>query len=126
MYRRLCCLDHFCRIHDLDLLWIVGLAFQTFSYDVFNTDQNDFYILFLGNGINAPSIIAAGALSPPIASSTTVVISDMIFPPVSTGNILLNITGKINTYLYNMTINAAVISPILISIEMELIVLESS
>ena len=74
----------------------------------------------------APSIIAAGALSPPIASSTTVVISDMIFPPVSTGNILLNITGKINTYLYNMTINAAVISPILISIEMELIVLESS
>ena len=37
-----------------------------------------------------------------------------------------NITGKINTYLYNMTINAAVINPILISIEMELIVLESS
>ena len=22
MYRRLCCLDHFCRIHNLDLLWI--------------------------------------------------------------------------------------------------------
>ena len=77
-------------------------------------------------GYTSKVIMAAGALSPPIASSTTVVISDMIFPPVSTGNILLNITGKINTYIYNMTINATVISPILISIEMELIVLESS
>ena len=44
----------------------------------------------------APLMISCGALSPPIASTTTFVISFILLPPSITKPILLDMTVKIN------------------------------